>query len=315
MKRKCIYGVIVLAAIIFIGTMAYTIWDSLKSGDEMTEIEQGNVRTRKALAQALGVAREKVRADIRKKDEQVRKEGGDAAAKARAAEAERRRTAVRRMFFGGGGFTMTAAYRKACEMPEGDPTPEDQEIIDLAADSSSEADLDTAAEVTQAALASKDPRARIAAVEMLSALGEVGLADIGEFLTDPHPEVANLAADRWELGVQDIMDEATRTSLVKVGLLAITDEDQLRSMTGTLLMANDELLIIQTVADVMRDGRKEQRDAVKSAYETITGETWKNEEEAEKWLQANYEPPPADDPEEDSSTADETDDDASSEEE
>ncbi len=100
-------------------------------------------------------------------------------------------------------------------MPTGDPTEQDQEIIDLAGESASEEDLETAAEVTGAALQSKDPRARLAAVEMLSALGRVGISDLCEFLTDEHPEVANLAADRYELEVQNVVNDADRTELVK----------------------------------------------------------------------------------------------------
>lgn len=176
-------------------------------------------------------------------------------------------------------------------MPTGDPTEQDQEIIDLAGESASEEDLETAAEVTGAALQSKDPRARLAAVEMLSALGRVGISDLCEFLTDEHPEVANLAADRYELEVQNVVNDADRTELVKIGLLSITDEDKLRSMVGALQMTSDDLLIVQTVADVMREGNKAQRNAACEAYEFTTGEPWTGEEAAEKWLQTNYVPP------------------------
>jgi len=288
---------VVLAGLVVLGSIGFAVLDGRKRIDRTADYREVAKTNERALAQAKAVAREKMRDELRKREKELAREEGEEAVLKRKAQAERRRAVVRRRLFGSSAAHVSAAYMKASEMPTGEPTEEDQEIIDLAGESASEVDLDTAAEVAEAALKSQDPRARIAAVEMLSALGEVGLVDIGEFLTDKHPEVANLAADRWELGVQNVMDDAERTALVKVGLLAITDEDQLRSMVGTLMLTTDELLVIRTVTDVMRDGERVQREAVKSAYESVTGEPWKDEKTAEAWLQANYTPPEPDETE------------------
>jgi len=290
-NKAVTYGIIILSGIIVLGCIGYAVWDGCRSGRQSARYEKIVQRNEKALAVAKAAAREAVRAELRKREKELEKERGAEAVRQQKIRAQKRRAATQRRFLGGGGFKLTPLYAQACKMPEGDPSSEDQEIIDLAGELLTEADLDTAADVTEAALKSEDPRARKAAVEMLSAMGEVGLVDIGEFLTDSHPEVANLAADRWELGVQDIMNEEERTALVKVGLLAVTDTDQLRSMVGTLLLTTDELLVVQTVADVMRDGQKVQRDAVRAAYENVTGEPWKDEAAAEAWLQKNYTPP------------------------
>ena len=299
MSKLASYVLIAIAGVSIIASISYVVLDSSRSRKNISRLEVATERSMTALEKAKTVLREKIRSELKK---------ADAGKSAKAVEAGKERSkklrlAVRRRFFGGdAGIAMSRAYWKATEMPKGDPNEADQEIIDLAGESASEEDLDTAAEVTEAALKSVDPRARLAAVEMLSALGKVGLADLCEFLTDEHPEVANLAADRYELEVQNVVNDADRTGLVKIGLLSITDEDKLQSMVGTLQMTSDEQLIIQVVADVMREGNKAQRDAVREAYEGTTGEPWTGVAAAEKWLKENYDPPTEEsgDPDEDS---------------
>ena len=298
MSKIVSYAVIAIAGLSIVVCISYVVLDSTRSRKNIRHLEVATERSVTALEKAKTALREKIRLELKKEDAK-RSEKAVVAGKERS---KKLRTAVRRKFFGGdSGFTMSRAYWKSTEMPKGDPVAADQEIIDLAGESASEEDLDTAAEVTEAALKSEDPRARLAAVEMLSALGKVGLADLCEFLTDEHPEVANLAADRYELEVQNVVNDADRTELVKIGLLAISDEDKLQSMVGTLQMTSDELLIIQVVADVMREGSKAQRAAVREAYEGTTGEPWTGEAAAEKWLKENYEPPPeSEEPDEES---------------
>lgn len=294
MKVKILPAVLVASAgLVIIGSIAYVVHNGQKSRARVSLLRRETAQNAQALTKALAEARSLVREDLRKQAAETDKADPDAAKK-RVEMTQRRRRAIQRSFFGNKTLQLSRSYLKACEMPAEDPTAEDQEIIDLAGEMMSEEDLDTAADVTEAALKSADPRARMAAVEMLSALGKAGLTDIGEFLADEHPEVANLAAERWELGIQEIEDDAERTALAKVGLLAITDEDHLTSMVGTLMLASDELLVIQTVADVMRDGNKAQRKAVNEAYSFLTGDQWTGEEAAEKWLQENYEPPEPD---------------------
>ena len=293
MIRKLLtYLVLALAALVIVGSVAYMIIDGSRSHARVSRLERKTFQSLSALERAKAALREKIRTEVRKKDAKAAKKGAEAVA-ARKEKSKKFRKSVQRFVLGrADALSLPASYWNDCQMPREDPSEEDQEIIDLAGESASEEDLDTAAEVAEAAKKSADPRARLAAVEMLSALGKVGVADLTEFLTDPHPEVANLAADRYELEVQNVVNDMDRTELVKIGLLAISDTDMLRSMVGTLQMTSDELLIIQTVADVMREGNKAQREAVMEAYESTTGEPWTGEAAAEKWLQENYEPPP-----------------------
>lgn len=293
MIRKLLtYLVLALAALVIVGSVAYMIIDGSRSHARVSRLERKTSQSLSALERAKAALREKIRTEVRKKDAKAAKKGAEAVA-ARKEKSKKFRKSVQRFVLGrADALSLPASYWNDCQMPREDPSEEDQEIIDLAGVSASEEDLDTAAEVAEAAKKSADPRARLAAVEMLSALGKVGVADLTEFLTDSHPEVANLAADRYELEVQNVENDMDRTELVKIGLLAISDTDMLRSMVGTLQMTSDELLIIQTVADVMREGSKAQREAVMEAYESTTGEPWTGEDAAEKWLQENYEPPP-----------------------
>lgn len=302
MIRKALsYLVLVLAGLVVVGSIGYAVLDRSRSRAKVGKFEEKASRSLTALERAKAKLREKIRAELRKEDAKAAEKGKEAV-EARKEKSKKFRQTARRFVLGGsGGVSVSASYWKESEMPREDPTPEDQEIIDLAGESASEEDLDTAAEVAEEAKKSADPRVRLAAVEMLSALGKVGLVDLSDFLADGHPEVANLAADRYELEVQNVVNDADRTELVKIGLLAITDADMLRSMSATLQMTSDELLIVQAVADVMREGSKAQREAVMEAYESTTGEPWTGEAAAEKWLQENYEPP--DEPEEDDADA------------
>lgn len=305
-RKLLMYLVLALAALVIVGSVAYMIIDCSRSHVRVSLLEQKTSRSLSALERAKAALREKIRTEVRKKDAKAAKKGAEAVA-TRKEKSKKFRKSVQRFVLGrADALSLPASYWNDCQMPREDPSEEDQEIIDLAGESASEEDLDTAAEVAEAAKKSADPRARLAAVEMLSALGKVGMADLTEFLTDPHPEVANLAADRYELEVQNVVNDADRTELVKIGLLAISDTDMLRSMVGTLQMTSDELLIIQTVADVMREGSKAQREAVKETYESTTGEPWTGEAAAEKWLQENYEPVPPDEPDEEDEPEEET---------
>lgn len=288
MRKFISCSVVTIAGLCVIASIVYVVLDSVRSRQSLRRFEAATERSVSALERAKSELREKIRMELKAADAKK----GENEAKTNKERSKKLRNAVRRRFFGvSSGITMSRSEWQAREMPDDDPGEIDQEIIDLAGESASEEDLETAAEVTEAALKSKDPRARLAAVEMLSALGKVGIADLCEFLTDEHPEVADLAADRYELEVQNVEKDADRTELVKIGLLAITDANKLQSMIGTLQMISDDLLVVQTVADVMREGNKVQREAVCEAYEFTTGEPWAGEEAAEKWLQKNYEPP------------------------
>lgn len=197
----------------------------------------------------------------------------------------------------------------------------DQEIVDVAQEASDARDFETVKDVADAALKSNDPRARLRAVETLGSFGEKALPQLADFLLDKHSEVANLAANCFELGVQDLKYESERVAITKLGMLSINDEDQLRSMAATLRMSNDRLAIIAALSDVILDGNKAQRAAAKEAYELETGEEWVDLDAADKWLQENYEPVPPeepdeeDEPEPEDEPEEEEDDDGSGEEE
>ena len=182
--------------------------------------------------------------------------------------------------------------------PTGEMKEADQEIVDVAQEASDMRDFETVKDVADAALKSEDPRARLRAVETLGSFGEIALPYLADFLLDGHSEVANLAADRFEMGTHELKYESERVAIAKLGMMSISDEDRLRSMAGALRMSNDRLAIISALSDVILDGNKAQRAAAKEAYELETGEPWVDLETADKWLQENYEPVPPEEPDE-----------------
>ena len=193
----------------------------------------------------------------------------------------------------------SASSGKPTEMPEGAFTAEEAEILDVADIAVSEEEMATAQDVASEALKAKDPRVRLRAVEMLSKFGEAGLPELADFLKDPHEEVANLAADNFDLAVQEVEDPSEQVAIAKLGMLSLEDEDKLRSMAATLTLSTDSREVILALADVIRDGSSAQRDAAKEAYQNETGEEWKDKKAAEKWLKENYTPPEPEEPAED----------------
>ena len=163
----------------------------------------------------------------------------------------------------------------------------DQEIVEVADDVVSDHDFATAQDVAAAALRSKDARVRLRAVEALTDFGEEGVPELADFLKDPDDEVAKLAAMRFEIAIQEIEDDEERILAAKLGLLTVDDKDEVLSLMGVLQMSNDKPLVIEALADVIRDGGAVQVEAAKEAYQEETGEDWSGIEAAEAWLREN----------------------------
>lgn len=177
-------------------------------------------------------------------------------------------------------------------LPEGPLSAEDEEIVEVADEAVSDKDLETAREVSAEALKSSDARVRMQAVETLMGFGEKALPELADFLNDPHHEVAVLAADRFELAVQEIEDETERVAVAKLGVLSIDDPDELLAMMGTLRMSTDATAVLTALADIIRDGSAAQAEVAREAYRSETGDEWTTPEAVRVWLIENDYPAP-----------------------
>lgn len=301
-KTKVRFGVIVtigLSVLVMLGAAWYVMQDVKVSRARIAASQLRYLKAREFVENA----REKAKDDAR---QEVAKHGKRATVEQR----QKANAVVKKKFGrikGPRSFFSAAKFARAREnktwrsvpLPDGEFSDEEKEVLEVADLAVSDHDLQTAIDVAAAALKSKDARVRLRAVETLTEFGEAGLPELADFLSDPHPDVANLAADRFELGVQEVETESEQVAIAKLGMLSISDEDQLRSMGGTLIMASDARLVVQALVDVIRDGSEVQRTAAKEAYQNETGEEWQGVEAADKWLQENYTPPEPEEPAED----------------
>ena len=178
-------------------------------------------------------------------------------------------------------------------MPDGPLSAADEEVVEVADEAVSDRDFETAQDVAAEALKSSDARVRVQAVETLMGFGETALPELAGFLNDPNHEVAVLAADRFELAVQEIEDDAERIAVAKLGVLSIDDPDELLAMMGTLRMSTDETAVLTALADIIRDGSAAQAKVAREAYREETGDEWTTPEAARAWLIENDYPVPA----------------------
>ena len=283
-----------VAVLVVIASIAFVMVSSSESSERIEKSRRRYLKYERKLKDAREEAKRLAQLEVEKS---IRKQKG---ARPRKPLKEVRRFVVREQ----SGIEKLLGRGKGDRRYSSDPFPTeemnetDQEIVDVAQEASDARDFETVKDVADAALKSNDPRARLRAVETLGSFGEKALPQLADFLLDKHSEVANLAADCFELGAQDLKYESERVAIAKLGMLSINDEDRLRSMAATLRMSNDRLAIISALSDVILDGNKAQRAAAKEAYELETGEEWVDLDAADKWLQENYEPVPPEEPDE-----------------
>ena len=279
-----------------IAVAGFLFYDTLATRQKIQKSRGRYLVAQERIERARELAQQEARAEVAKHGKKATVEQKQKANKVK--ESKRKNLKGPRRFFASMRQRSFSRSGKPTDFPDREFTEEEREILEVADEAVSDADLETAKDLAAEALKSEDPRIRLRAVEALTEFGEAGLPEMADFLTDRHEEVANLAADRFELGVQEIEDDSERVAVAKLGLLTVDDEDKLSSLAGTLRMATDSKLVISALADVIRDGSKAQAEAAKEAYQEETGEEWKGVEAADKWLQENYEPPEPEETEE-----------------
>jgi len=176
------------------------------------------------------------------------------------------------------------------DIPENPLTDDERRILEAANEAVSERDMVMAQKVAAEALKSADPRVRTAAVETLSNFGEAGLPELADFLIDKDPEVAALAADRFELCAQEISDDREIAAVIKLAMLTVNDPDKLASFGGTMMLCADQQVVISALSDVIAQGTPNQASAAKDVYANTTGDEWTSPEAAQTWLKENFEP-------------------------
>lgn len=175
---------------------------------------------------------------------------------------------------------------------------EEKVFLDELNEAMLEGDVEIVGEVADEMANNPNPVMRRNAVEAISWFGEDGLPELAQYMTDPDPTVAELARERWSVGISELESDKEKVSLSKLAILSVNDEDAISDYMSDLSMANDDLEIMQALVDIIDEGSPLAVKAAKEQYESMTSEEWKGFDFAEAWLQENYERPEPEDPEE-----------------
>ena len=143
--------------------------------------------------------------------------------------------------------------------------------------------------------ASANPEVRMQAVTALGWFGAESLPELTVFMADKDEDVANEAAEQWQLGLSEIDDDEVRAATAEVAMCTLNHEDAMQQIVGEITGQSDELKIVQALVDIIDSGNRVGMEIAKEEYESLTGEEWTNVDDAEAWLQENYEPEEDDD--------------------
>lgn len=173
---------------------------------------------------------------------------------------------------------------------DGKPYPaKDQEVMRRARAAIDNDDLEAARALVAEALSSKNDELRSMVVEALAWFGKDSLVELTQFMADANEEVAEAAKDGWMGGLQEIDDDGVKAGVVEVTLKSLRDSEMLEDVANELV-GIDELAALQVLVNILDEGKNAAAiPAAKEAYNTITGEDWKDVDAAEAWLQQNYE--------------------------
>ena len=171
---------------------------------------------------------------------------------------------------------------------------DDRAFLDTLEEAEQSNDIDLVSDAAQAALKCGNRDLRLAAIESLATFGEAGIPELADFIADPDPDVAAMAVDRYEMGLQEVENEAEVAVYAKLAAMSLKDESQIELMLSQIQMVSDELVAVQAMVDLIDEGGEEVAAATRRLYEDYTGEEWTGFDDAEKWLQENYEPEPPD---------------------
>ena len=176
----------------------------------------------------------------------------------------------------------------------GNPYPEeDQEIMSAAAAAIENDDFAAAVALAPAALASDNKELREMVVDALGWFGSDSIAELLPFLADPDEEIADDAMSQWLDALQDIEDDGEKAGIIEMTLKAMKDRDAMEDVANELI-GIDELAAIQVIVNIIDQGGL-PAEVVKESYDFITGDEWAGIDQAEDWLQENYDPPDEDD--------------------
>lgn len=171
-----------------------------------------------------------------------------------------------------------------------DMKPQDRKIANAIQDSLDVENFTGVSRAAEQALKCDNPEVRENAIEALSWFGPEALPELTSFLTDADSDVAELAADRWQMALAMLEDDAVRVSTAEAALKTVSSKSALEMVVTEIMSQDDDLKIMQALVDIIDSGNSAGVAVAKEEYENMTGEAWSGIDAAEAWLEENYEP-------------------------
>lgn len=166
----------------------------------------------------------------------------------------------------------------------------DKEIVTASELLVEKGDYETARRLAASAVKTSRREVREAAVAMLGWFGKMTIAELTPFLADSDDGVAMEAAAHWKRIFANECNEREKLEVAALVMNRLTSETMLDDL-GVEDMFNevDEVAAVEVLIGVIKTGTPAGVKLAKTAYDTVTGEEWKDEASARQWMKENAE--------------------------
>lgn len=165
----------------------------------------------------------------------------------------------------------------------------DEEFISAAELTAQNNDIQAARQLGEKAAKATRPEVRLAAVRMIAWFGRKAIAELTPFLADTDEAVAMEAAAEWKRIFANECNDQEKLDVAALVMNRLTSETMLDELgvEGAFNEVNDEGAAVEALIGIIRTGTPAGVKFAKSAYDTVTGEAWKSESAARKWIRRN----------------------------
>lgn len=181
---------------------------------------------------------------------------------------------------------------KKPEIVHSDDEPElseaEERLLAEIADALDREDFKQACGLYAAARKSDKSEIRRAMVETLGWFGPEALPELTEMLSDRDEDVLFEVTAQWQSALYELEEDREKAPVIEKALMSDVKAETLEEIANEL-HGMDELLALHVISNVIADGAPANVKAAKEAYELVTGDPWTGVDDAEKWLQENYE--------------------------
>ena len=142
---------------------------------------------------------------------------------------------------------------------------------------------------TEGALESENPTLRLKALETLLPFADEAVLDVVPLVVDADREVREAAVNLLEQGLQMMDDEKERISVVaKLADAGVMGVDTYRLCSSYIETMDDKIAALNVILPIMEKTKdKEMLKEMADSYESITGESFVDFDQAEKWAKGH----------------------------